>query len=314
MRSQTWEMHLLTLASTDSDPMHHGISQPDWDHNMLYQAYDHCRTLTALHSKSFYLSSGLLPKEKRQAARALYAFSRTCDDIVDDAPNPDHASTHLEAWRQRVLNPNLVEGDLVALAWADAQRQFRIPRHYAEQLIQGVGQDLTKNRYATFDELAAYAYGVASTVGLMSMHITGFSGREAIPYAIKLGVALQITNILRDVGDDWRNGRLYLPQEELAAFGLTEEEIAAQRVTPAWRRFMDFQIERNRRLYAEAWAGIAMLDPDGRFAIAAAAELYRAILDDIVEHDYNVFGRRAFVTTGEKLRMLPGIWWRSRRV
>jgi len=153
---------------------------------------------------------------------------------------------------------------------------------------------------------------VASTVGLMSMHILGFTGEEAIPYAVKLGVALQITNILRDVGEDWRAGRVYLPAEELAAYGLSEEDVAAGRVDDRWRKFMRFQIDRNRRLYAEAWPGVPMLSKDGRLAVTAAADFYRAILGDIEAHDYDVFHRRAHVSSWGKLRRLPGLWWRCR--
>jgi phytoene synthase len=182
-----------------------------------------------------------------------------------------------------------------------------------EQLIDGVARDLHQKRYATFAELAAYSYGVASTVGLMSMHIIGFSDSTAVPYAIKLGVALQTTNILRDVGEDWRAGRLYVPLEELSAYGLTEDDFGRGRVGARWRDFMRFQIDRNRQLYREARPGIPMLDPDGRLAIAAAADLYSAILTDIERHDFDVLNRRAHVTMGRKLRMLPGIWWRARQ-
>jgi phytoene synthase len=146
----------------------------------------------------------------------------------------------------------------------------------------------------------------------MSMHIIGYGGSEAIPYAIKLGLALQMTNILRDVAEDWQRGRVYLPQDELVAFGLTEGTIADGHVTERWRQFMRFQIERNRRLYAEAWPGIEMLNRDGRFAIAAAAGLYGAILEDIERHDYDVFSRRAHINRWGKLRRLPGLWKQSR--
>jgi phytoene synthase len=148
----------------------------------------------------------------------------------------------------------------------------------------------------------------------MSMHIIGFSGPQAVPYAIKLGVALQMTNILRDVAEDFANGRVYLPQDELAGFGLTEGDLRRGVVTDKWRAFMQFQIERTRNLYDEAWPGIGMLNASGRMAIAAAAELYRSILSDIEKHDYDVFSRRAHVSTAAKLSKLPGIWWRSRRV
>ena len=164
----------------------------------------------------------------------------------------------------------------MVLAWSHARSVYRIPQRYAEQLIDGVARDLRQTRYQTFDELAEYSYGVASTVGLMSMHIVGFRGPEAIPYAVKLGVALQLTNILRDVGEDYRSGRVYLPQAELATFGITEDQIAAGRVDDRWREFMRFQISRNRVLYKEAWPGIAMLDRDGRFAIAPRQALHHA--------------------------------------
>jgi 15-cis-phytoene synthase len=272
---------------------------------LLARAHEHCRRLTAGHSRSFYLASGLLPRPKRQAARALYAFCRTADDIVDGGEAAP--ATRLAAWRERALAAQPPASDLVAVAWADARRRYAVPARYVEQLLDGVGRDLVQQRYRTFDELAGYAYGVASTVGLMSMHIIGYAGPQAIPYAVKLGVALQLTNILRDVGEDRRAGRLYLPAEELAAFGLTEADLAAGRVDERWRRFMRYQIRRNRRLYAEAWPGIALLNRDGRLAIRAAADLYRAILADIEAHDYDVFSRRAHVSAWGKLRRLAAI-------
>jgi phytoene synthase len=146
----------------------------------------------------------------------------------------------------------------------------------------------------------------------MSMHILGYSSDEAVPYAIKLGVALQLTNILRDVAEDWRRGRVYLPLDELADFGLGEEVIAQGRVDERWRAFMRFQIDRTRRLYAEAEHGIALLHEDGRFSTAAAAGLYAAILDRIEAQDYDVFSQRAYVSGWGKLSRLPGLWWRTR--
>ena len=284
--------------------------EPHYDQNALQRAYDYAESLTAFHSRSFHLASGLLPADKRRAVRALYAFCRVSDDIVD-SPN-GNADTELAEWRRRALAAHPPAYDPVALAWADTRRRYQIPLRYAEQLIDGVARDLHQERYETFEDLAAYSYGVASTVGLMSMHIVGFSSPEAIPYAIKLGVALQTTNILRDVGEDWRAGRLYLPLDELEGFGLAEEDIATGRVGNRWRALMRFQIERNRQLYREARPGIAMLDADGRLAIAAAADLYGTILDDIEANDYDVFHHRAHVSTPRKLRMLPRIWWQSR--
>ncbi|MDX1687041.1 MAG: phytoene/squalene synthase family protein [Candidatus Promineifilaceae bacterium] len=310
----TWELPLLSRAQE----AYTSITAPDLqahtshDTELLHDAYEHCAHLTSVHSRSFHLASGLLPPAKRRAARALYAFCRVSDDIVDESR--DQAAQKLAAWRSRILSPSPAADDLVSVAWHHARARYGVPPQYAEQLLDGVGRDLQQRSYETFAELATYCYGVASTVGLMSMHIVGFSGPEAIPYAVKLGVALQLTNILRDVGEDWQAGRLYLPREELAAFGLTDDDLAHGRVDDRWRSFMRFQIRRNRRLYEEAWPGIGLLNADGRLAIAAAAGVYRAILDDIEEHDYDVFRRRAHTTTWEKLRLLPGLWWRSRRI
>lgn len=309
LQLHTWENTLLSLAyearqsSTRPFIITHCQAR-------LKQAYAYCEAVTAQHSRSFYLASGLLPSSKQRAVRALYAFCRTTDDIVD-CPGSD-VETALTRWRQHVSLVEPPADDLVAIAWAETRAHYNIPQRYAEQLIDGVARDLHQTRYTSFAELAAYAYGVASTVGLMSMHIIGFAGPEAIPYAVKLGVALQITNILRDVGQDWQLGRVYLPQEELAAFGLSEADLAAGRVDARWRAFMKFQIERNRQLYTEAWPGIALLNREGRFAIGAAAGLYQAILDEIEGHDYDVFNNRAHISGWGKLGRLPGIWWRSR--
>jgi phytoene synthase len=198
--------------------------------------------------------------------------------------------------------------DLVAAAWADTVTRYHIPRHYALQLIDGVNRDLTQSRYQTFDELATYCYGVASTVGLMSMYIVGFHSNEAVPYAIKLGVALQMTNILRDIGEDYRNGRLYLPREELTFYGIREQDIAEGRITDNWRQFMKFQIERTRQLYEESWAGVKMLEREGQLAIGAASVFYQGILDDIETHNYDVFTRRASLSALGKVSRIPALW------
>jgi len=303
-----WENRLLRLA-TEACPASSAWPLPKLDAARLGCAYAACEAVTAVNSRSFHFASALMPGSKRRAMRALYAVCRISDDLVDGC----QGEIALQAWRGQVLAPVPDPQDPVLLAWADTRQRYAIPRRLVEQLLDGVAQDLRPPAVTTFDDLAAYAYGVASTVGLMSMHIIGYSGAEALPYAVKLGVALQVTNILRDIGEDWRAGRVYLPQTELFRFGLYERDLADGQVDHRWRAFMRFQIERNRRLYAEAWPGIGRLHPDGRLAVAAAADLYREILADIEAHDYDVFNRRAHVSTAAKLRRLPGIWWRSRR-
>jgi phytoene synthase len=309
--SQSWESSLLALALEAAEsPIYLHPARPIQNQILLQKAYAQCEAITAEHSRSFYLASSLLPAEKQQAVRALYAFCRITDDIVDRLEG-DGAEA-LQQWRQQVFCHHPSRHNLVAAAWADARSRFHVPGRYAEQLVDGVARDLTQTSYESFADLATYCYGVASTVGLMSMHITGFASQAALPYAIKLGLALQLTNILRDVAEDWQRDRVYLPQNELADFGLGESDLAAGVVTDKWREFMRFQIERNRRLYAEAWPGIGLLHKDGRLAIAAAADFYRAILDDIKAHDYDVFSRRAYIGTWRKLSRLPRLWWQTR--
>jgi phytoene synthase len=287
----------------------------------LPAAYALCGSLTAAYSRSFALAARLLPPAKRRAVHALYAFCRLSDDLVDCAAahgvsaarNPASA---LAAWRALALGPTPSSRPLslslsfslpftsVALAFADARRRYAIPVRYAHQLISGVARDLSPTRYQRFTQVAGYAYGVASTVGLMSMHIIGYRG-PAARYAARLGIALQLTNILRDVGEDLALGRCYLPADELAAFGVTPGDLAAGRLTPAWRAFMRFQVARCQRLYAAALPGIALLHADGRLAVAAAAAFYRGILADIAAHDYDVFTRRAHLGPLAKLARLP---------
>ena len=311
-QSDAWEYAVLTRAyealKTPTAAAPGAIDGAVFD-----EAYSYCAQLTRASSRTFYLASRLLPGRKRRAVRALYAFCRATDDMIDQAGGLEDARRLLDDWQERVSrSPNAY--DPIPLAWADTKARYRIPHGYEAQLIEGIARDLSQRRYATFADLAEYCYGVASTVGLMVMHIVDFRSEDALPYAVKLGIALQLTNILRDVVVDWRVGRLYLPLDELAAFGLGEGDVARGVVDGRWRAFMRYQIERTRALYAEAEPGIALLDAEGRFAIGAAAGLYQAILGDIEAHDYDVFHRRAHVGAWGKLRRIPGVWWATRGI
>ena len=301
-----WENQLLALAGN----IPQARTQPFFSYwagdASLSKAYKLTKKITAQHSRSFYLASGLLPEEKRSAIRALYAFCRTVDDIVDEVSDSEQ-DAQLDYWRKMVETASFAENDLVAAAWADTLTRYHIPRHYALQLIDGVARDLSQSRYQTFEELATYCYGVASTVGLMSMYIVGFRNNDAVPYAIKLGVALQMTNILRDVGEDYRSGRLYLPRDEMAFFGIRESDIAESHITDNWRQFMKFQIERTRQLYEESWPGMKMLEPEGQLAVGAASVFYQGILDEIEKKDYNVFTRRASLSAWGKVKRIPAL-------
>ncbi|MFO7168240.1 MAG: squalene/phytoene synthase family protein [Chloroflexota bacterium] len=290
-------------AETSDSPIAPTASRRSYS---LDEAYEHCAAITRANSASFYLSSQLLPPAKRAAARAFYAFCRTSDDIVDnESQNPARA---LATWVASVHNRQASADNPVLLAWNDTAQAYGIPAELVDELLAGIAMDLTVNRYATFEELWLYCYRVASVVGLVSMRIIGHH-EGAAPYAIKLGVALQLTNILRDIGEDARRGRVYLPLEDLARFGLTDDDILAGTRDDRFRALMRFEIERAHRLYEEAWPGIALLHDDGRLAIGAAAEVYRGILGKIAANDYDVFSRRAYVPLLEKLLIM----WRAHR-
>jgi phytoene synthase len=201
----------------------------------------------------------------------------------------------------------------VLVAWHDTRLRFNLSAALADELLAGIAMDLTINRYRSFADLWLYCYRVASVVGLLAAGIIG-AAEGAEPYAIKLGVALQLTNILRDVGEDARRGRVYLPEEDLHRFGLQPDDILAGKRDHRFRALMNFEIARTRQLYAESWPGIIMLAPDSRLGVGAAAWVYRGILDKVIAHDYDVYCQRAHLTTFEKLLMLPAIWRAVRRL
>ncbi|MEP6775909.1 MAG: phytoene/squalene synthase family protein [Chloroflexota bacterium] len=304
------------------DGMHaHCIGEAQKPSPALQAAYRECVRVIRLHSKSFYFSARLLPAHKRNGIMALYAFCRLTDDLVDEVEDNSaealrKARCALDTWaaRNRAWTVPFGEssGSAVAAAWADTRRRCSIPTELPDDLIAGVRMDLTLNRYQTWDDLWLYCYRVASTVGLMSMYITGAQTMDAVPYAVQLGVALQLTNILRDVGEDARSGRIYLPLEDMDRFGYTEEMLLAGVRNEQFSDLMEFEVHRAQALYNAAWAGIAMLPPDSRMAVAAAGLFYRRILDKITTAQYDVFSQRAHLTLSEKLKALPGLWWSTR--
>lgn len=258
---------------------------------------ERARLATARGSKSFYFATRFFPREVAEAAYAVYWFCRTTDDLVDEAVTPPD----LDGWRRRLARAldGRTTGDEVLDTFASTARRFSIPARYAFELIDGVEMDLVKSEYANFDELRLYCYRVAATVGLMMMHVVGFDGAPHAE-AIHMGVAMQLTNILRDVGEDLSRGRLYLPLEELARFGVSRADLAAGRRTDAFRRLMEFQIARARREYELGRAGLPFLHSRGRFAVDLASRIYARILHRIEASDYDVFARRAVVSRREK--------------
>lgn len=260
---------------------------------------------TAVGSKSFYFATRFFPPELARAAHGVYWFCRTTDDLVDEAPDLATAQARLDEWDQR-LRTTLRGGETdspVLRLFAGVAAEYSIPHEYPLDLIEGMRMDLAMDRHGTryrnFDELRVFCYRVASVVGLMMMHVIGFRGTPH-ERAIELGIALQLTNILRDIGEDLRRGRIYLPLDEIDGFGYSETELRARVRNGAFVRLMEFQAARARSYYRAAEPGIPMLDRRGRFAVEVAARVYAGILSRIESSRYDVFERRAVVPAAQK--------------
>jgi phytoene synthase len=274
----------------------------------LVESYAVCRELARVNGKSFYFASHALPPGRRLATYALYAFCRTADDLVDRAVDEPREQVALALAEQVVTLSGVYRGEVPAHgiwpALADTIQRYRIPEEYLLALLEGVSMDLTATRYETFAELQGYCYKVASVVGLMMCHVFGYRDTRALAYAEKMGLAMQLTNILRDVAEDLRMGRVYLPAEELAIFGLSERDLQAGTMDGRFQDFMRFQIARARRLYAEAHAGIHLLSPLSRLTAHLMGRVYAGILTAIEQAGYDVFRRRVYLDTPEKLRLM----------
>jgi phytoene synthase len=271
--------------------------------------FELCRSETKEHAKSFYFASHVLPEEKRLAAYAVYAFCRRADDIVDRTAaqtDTETAGRRLGLLRSRLdalYSPSgRTDGQLLALR--DTLIKYQIPREYFHDLLRGVEMDLTKRRYASFSELREYCYCVASVVGLIMTRIFGASDERAHEHAVELGIAMQLTNILRDIGEDFRMGRIYLPADERDEFQYSEQDLSRGVVNEQFRALMVFQVARARDYYARAEAGIRLLTDDGsRYCVRLMSGIYAGILGAIEKNGYDVYSHRAHVPTRSKLAL-----------
>ena len=267
------------------------------------------------YAKTFYFGTQFFSEEKRRAVWAVYAWCRRTDDIVDKPrKNMRSLRSELEDWQERlheVWHGNAY--DMIDLALVDTVQKYPdLSITPFEDMIKGMVMDLDQNRFETFDELYVYCYRVAGTVGLMTMPIMGYaeesSFEEALEPALALGVALQLTNILRDVGEDRSRQRIYLPQEDLDRFDVSEQQLLKGIKDENYVRMLKFQIKRAREWYAKAEAGIPMLAEDARLPVRASLDMYSSILDKIEANEYDNFNKRAYTAKWEKLLMLPGSW------
>ena len=272
-----------------------------------------CRRIVRTHARTFWLASRFLPAEKRRAAFALYAFCRVADDIVDATTvHRDQAAEELSGYRRTVREALEGQPDGPVLReLAEACVRFSVPARLIDELLDGVGRDCAPVSYATWDDLAQYCGEVASSVGEMCTHVFGVDGgaahhARAVDHARTLGVAMQLTNVLRDVGEDARRGRCYLPAADLAQFGLSRDLVLEGAIgrDPRWQALMRFEITRARALYERAMPGILLLRADARRCATACAVGYAAILEAIERQQYDTFGTRARLSQRARARVL----------
>jgi 15-cis-phytoene synthase len=311
---------------------------------------EYCQDKAAASGSSFYYSFRFLPRDKRRAITALYAFCREVDDVVDDCSDAGVARTTLNWWREEVAaiyagkpqHPQGVHqryaGDdqspmasepltqrrgvpvgsahtlprhPVALALRPLVQQFSLPQEHFQEIIDGMEMDLEQHSYPDFKSLQLYCYRVASVVGLLAAEIFGYSDRRTLKYAHDLGIAFQLTNIIRDVGEDARRGRIYLPQDELEQFGVSTDDILHARETEAFRKLMQFQIVRAQRFYRQAFDQLPAADRKAQRTGLIMAAIYRATLDAVVASGCHVLRERVSLGTGYKLWLAFTTWLKN---
>ncbi len=269
----------------------------------LEESYVYCRAVAKKRARNFYYSFVLLPPEKKNAMCAIYAFMRYCDDLSDE---PGATRAAMNRWRQALTDALAGHPD-DNLAWPgflDAVARYEIPHEYFYEMIEGVASDLTPRTIATFEQLYEYCYRVASVVGLTIVHIFGFQSPEsreaALPLAEKCGIAFQLTNILRDVKEDADLGRVYLPAEDLARFGVSGEDLKYGRRTEQFGRLMEFEMERARSYYRESAPLLSLIAAKSRPSLWALIAIYSKLLDRVAESHYDVLMRRVSLSSAEK--------------
>ena len=278
-----------------------GITDPD-----LRASYEECKRLNALHGKTYYLATLLLPKAKRPFVHALYGFARYADEIVDDLASElsvEEKAAALSTWGNGVLADlkNGTSDDHVGRALIDTVKRFDIPHEHFEAFLHSMTMDLTVQEYETYEDLLEYVYGSAAVIGLEMVPILGPLHNDAFEAAKKLGIAFQLANFIRDVDEDLDRGRVYLPIKELAQCGVTREMLEERVLTPEIIEALKFQIARVRQLQAEAAPGIAMLEATSRPCIEAASTLYCGIVDEVEKIGYDIFNRRAKTSTARRI-------------
>jgi 15-cis-phytoene synthase len=284
----------------------------------LRKSYAECKKLNAQHGKTYYLATLLLPPAKRPFVHALYGFARYADEIVDDLNSTlsdDEKANALKQWGDGVLSDikNGKSHDHIGAALVDTVNRFNIPISYFEAFLKSMTMDLTVTEYHTYEDLLEYVYGSAAVIGLQMVPILGALNPDAYAAAEKLGVAFQLANFIRDVGEDLERGRVYLPIKELQASGVTQEMLEERVLTPQIKNALQFQIARVRDLQKQATPGISMLSPESRACIEAASELYCGIVDEVEKINYEIFEKRAKTSTWRRIKVALPAFIRARK-
>lgn len=306
-------MHIVTSVSKrDLDAA--GIFDP-----ALRESYELCRQLNAEHGKTYYLATLLLPTAKRPYVHALYGFARYADEIVDDLASTlteSQKAEQLKIWGDDFLAKfdSGETNDPVCLAVLDTVRRWNIPRAHFEAFLHSMTMDLTVTEYQTYEDLYKYVYGSAAVIGLQMVPILEPTSQDAYKHATELGVAFQLANFIRDVGEDLERGRVYLPLAELAQFGVTRADLEARIATPQIKAALEFQVSRVRQLEESSRAGIAMLGQAGQPCIETARILYCGIVDAVEGIDYEVFTKRATVSLARRLQVAIPAYFQARKL
>ncbi len=272
----------------------------------LIKGFSIAKRITRKYAKAFYFSSLILPKEKRYAAYAIYALCRLSDHAVDDIKDEKKRAQLTEIKRKILIcfQDDSVSEPLL-LAFQNTIRTYQIPKEYFDELISGMELDLIKDRYASFDELYNYCFKVAGVIGLIMLKIFGSSSKEAEEPAIKLGIAMQLTNIIRDIKEDYARGRVYLPNNELSEYNVKTNMFSKGTVDRDFTQLLQFQILRARKYYQESAEGIKLIDNlPSRLAVCLMRNIYSEILSEVEKNNYDVFGKRNFVSLGRKILIL----------
>ena len=307
------QLHIVTSVSKrDLDAA--GIFDP-----AMRESYELCRQLNAEHGKTYYLATLLLPPAKRPYVHALYGFARYADEIVDDLASTlteSQKAEQLKIWGDDFLAKfdSGETNDPVCLAVLDTVRRWNIPRAHFEAFLHSMTMDLTVTEYQTYEDLYEYVYGSAAVIGLQMVPILEPTSQDAYKHATELGVAFQLANFIRDVGEDLERGRVYLPLAELAQFGVTRADLEARIATPQIKAALEFQISRVRQLEESSRAGIAMLGQAAQPCIETARILYCGIVDAVEGIDYEVFAKRATVSLTRRLQVAIPAYFQARRL